>query len=101
MDVSSANNLHKPIVSSAMSLINNKKRRGQGWTPGNLCLKITVPRKRIVVYKHIFNFLMENALIYTFQSGFLPGHYTTHQLIELINEIFMALDNREPCCINY
>jgi hypothetical protein len=28
MDVSSANNLHKPIVSSAMSLINNKKRRG-------------------------------------------------------------------------
>jgi hypothetical protein len=30
MDVSSANNLHKPIVSSAMSLINNKKRRGQG-----------------------------------------------------------------------
>ena len=33
MDVSSANNLHKPIVSSAMSLINTKKRRVQGWTP--------------------------------------------------------------------
>jgi hypothetical protein len=31
-----------------------------------------------VVYKHIFNFLMENALIYKFQSGFLPGHSTTH-----------------------
>jgi hypothetical protein len=41
-----------------------------------------------VVYKHIFNFLMENALIYKFQSGFLPGHSTTHQLIKLINEIF-------------
>jgi hypothetical protein len=27
MDVSSANNLHKPIVSSAMSLTNTKKRR--------------------------------------------------------------------------
>jgi hypothetical protein len=52
-----------------------------------------------VVYKHIFNFLMENALIYTFQSGFLPGHYTTHQLIELINEIVMALDNRELICL--
>ena len=48
-----------------------------------------------VVYKHILNFLMENALIYKFQSGFLPGHSTTHKLIELINEIFMALDNRE------
>ena len=42
---------------------------------------------------------MENALIYKFQSGFLPGHSTTHQLIELINEIFMALDNRELICL--
>jgi hypothetical protein len=38
---------------------------------------------------------MENALLYKFQSGFLPGHSTTHQLIELIKEICMALDNRE------
>jgi hypothetical protein len=52
-----------------------------------------------VVYEHVLNFLMENALIYKFQSGFLPGHSTTHQLIELINEIFMALDNRELICL--
>jgi hypothetical protein len=38
---------------------------------------------------------MENALIYKFQSGFLPGHSTTHHLIEHINVIFMALDYRE------
>jgi hypothetical protein len=48
MDVSSANNLHKPIVSSAK---------------------------------------------------FLAGHSTTHQLIEFINDIFMALDNRELICL--
>ena len=48
-----------------------------------------------VIYKYIFNFLMENALIYKFHSGLIPGHSTTHQLIELINEIVMALDNRE------
>jgi hypothetical protein len=42
---------------------------------------------------------MENALIYKFQSGFLPGHSTTHQLIKLINEIFMALDNCELICL--
>ena len=52
-----------------------------------------------VVYKNKFNFLMENALIYKFQSGFLPGHSTIHQLIELINEICMALDNRELICL--
>jgi hypothetical protein len=33
MNVSSANNLHKPIVSSAMSLINTKKRRGPRMDP--------------------------------------------------------------------
>ena len=42
---------------------------------------------------------MENALIYKFQSGFLPCHSTIHQLIELINEICMALDNRELICL--
>jgi hypothetical protein len=42
---------------------------------------------------------MENALIYKFQSGFLPCHSTTHQLIKLINEICMALDNRELICL--
>jgi hypothetical protein len=52
-----------------------------------------------VVYKNVFNFLMKKALIYKFQSGFLPGHSTIHQLIELINEIFMALDNRELICL--
>jgi hypothetical protein len=39
---------------------------------------------------------MKNALIYKFQSGFLPGHSTTHQLIK---EICMALDNRELICL--
>jgi hypothetical protein len=42
---------------------------------------------------------MENALIYKFQSGFLPGHSTTHQLIDLSNEIFMTLDNLELICL--
>jgi hypothetical protein len=42
---------------------------------------------------------MENALIYKFQSEFLAGHSTTHQLIEFINDIFMALDNRELICL--
>jgi hypothetical protein len=62
--------------------------------------EVIVKQVEKVVYKHIFNFLMENALIYKFQSEFFPGHPTTHQLIELINEICMALDNRELICFN-
>jgi hypothetical protein len=48
MDVSSANNLHNPIVSSAMSLINIKKRRGPRMDP---CLKITFRKTRIYLVK--------------------------------------------------
>lgn len=52
-----------------------------------------------IVYKYIFNFFIANALLYKFQSGFIPGHSTSHQLIELIHEILQALDNHELVCL--
>ena len=52
-----------------------------------------------VAYKYIFNFLVNNALIYKFQSGFIPGHSTSHQLIELTHEIIQSLDNQELICL--
>jgi hypothetical protein len=52
-----------------------------------------------VAYKYIFNFLVNNALIYKFQSGFIPGHSTSHQLIELTHEIMQSLDNQEFICL--
>jgi hypothetical protein len=72
MDVSSANNLHKPIVSSAMSLIHIKKRKGPRMDPWGPCLKITVPRNLIFYYIFYFNttdippglFWIENTRIY-------------------------------------
>jgi hypothetical protein len=39
-----------------------------------------------IVYKHLYNHLHQNLLLYKFQSGFLPGHSTNHQLIELYYE---------------
>ena len=46
-----------------------------------------------IVYKHLYNHLHQNLLLYKFQSGFLPGHSTNHQLIELYHEILLSLDN--------
>jgi len=44
MDVSSANNLHQPIISSAMSSINIKKRKGTMMDPwGTPALKLPFP----------------------------------------------------------
>ena len=48
-----------------------------------------------VVYKHIYNFLIENDLIYKYQSGFLPNHSSTHQLIELYHSIITSLEKYE------
>ncbi|PJE78524.1 hypothetical protein CI610_02532 [invertebrate metagenome] len=48
-----------------------------------------------VVYKHIYIFLIENDLIYKYQSGFLPNNSTTHQLIEIYHSIISSLENYE------
>jgi hypothetical protein len=45
-----------------------------------------------IAFKYIFNHLIFNKLLYRFQSGFIPGYSTTHQLVELYHNIVLALD---------
>ena len=35
-----------------------------------------------ILFKNVYNHLIENSLVYKYQSGFLPGHSTVHHLIE-------------------
>ena len=51
-----------------------------------------------VVYKYIYNFLIDNSLLYKYQSGFMHGHSTVHQLIEIYHNICIALENRKFMC---
>ena len=51
-----------------------------------------------VVFKYIFNFLLDNSLIYKYQSGFMRGHSTVHLLIEIYHNICLSLENREVMC---
>jgi hypothetical protein len=37
--------------------------------------------------------MLEHKLLYKFQSGFVSGHSTSHQLIELYHKIYIALEN--------
>jgi hypothetical protein len=46
-----------------------------------------------VVYKYIYNYIIENSLLYSYQSGFLPGHSTVNQLLEIYLNICKNLDN--------
>ncbi len=52
-----------------------------------------------IVFKHIYNHLHFNNLIYKQQSGFLPGHSTVYQLIDIYNQICQSIDNTQYTCI--
>jgi hypothetical protein len=38
-----------------------------------------------VVFKHVSNYFLDNKLLCKYQSGFVPGCSTVHQLIEIFN----------------
>ena len=59
------------------------------------CVSKTFER---VINKHLCNYLISNSLLYEYQSGFIPGHSTVHNLIELIHRTCLALENYETCC---
>ncbi len=52
-----------------------------------------------VIFKHLFNHLSINDLIYKQQSGFLPGLSTVYQLIDIYNQICKAIDEKQHTCI--
>ena len=52
-----------------------------------------------VIYKHIYNYLIDNNLIYAKQSGFLNGHSTVYQLIDIYNQMANSIDTRHTTCI--
>ena len=51
-----------------------------------------------IVFKHMYNHIFENELLYKYQSGFLPGHSTVHHLIEIVHNKCMSLENHEAFC---
>ena len=52
-----------------------------------------------IIFKHIFNFFLTNNLIHRHQSGFLPGHTTVYQLIDLYNQIAQSIDTEQYTCM--
>ena len=66
--------------------------------PVSLFSNISKIQERIV-FKHIYNFLMENDLLYKYQSGFLPNHSTTYQLIDIYHHICQTYDNNQFSCM--
>ena len=66
--------------------------------PVSLLSNVAKLQERIV-FKNIYNFLMENDLLYKYQSGFLPNHSTTYQLIDIYHHICQSFDNNQFSCV--
>ena len=52
-----------------------------------------------VVFKNLYNHLQSNNLLYKYQSGFVPGHSTTFQLIDIYHHICQSFDNKQYSCM--
>ena len=48
-----------------------------------------------VMFKHLYNHLNGNNLIYKYQAGFLPGHSSTYQLLDIHYHICQAFENKQ------
>ena len=51
-----------------------------------------------IVLKKLYNFLLDNNLLYKYQSCFLPHHSTVFQLIGIFHNICQAFDNNMFSC---
>ena len=51
------------------------------------------------VYKYVYNYLYSNRLLCNKQSGFLKGHSTVHQLLEIYHQVVSSLDSRQNLCM--
>ena len=48
-----------------------------------------------IVFKYVYNFLHQHGLLTEFQSGFIPGDSTVHQLAYLYHTFSKALDDKK------
>ena len=44
-----------------------------------------------IIFKHIYNHLYSNNLLFKYQSGFRPGHYATFQLIYIFSSYLSVI----------
>ena len=78
-------------------------KKGDANTPSNYrpisrlsCLGKLMER---VVYKHLYNHFVSQNLLYCKQSGFLRGHSTVFQLIDIFDRLARSLDDKTVTCM--
>jgi hypothetical protein len=80
--------------------INGDKSLPSNYKPISLLSCVSKVLEKII-FKHVFNHLLENKLLYKLQSGFIPGHSTSHQLIELYHTILLTLEAKQVTSVTF
>ena len=52
-----------------------------------------------IAFKNLYNHLLDNNLLYKYQSGFLPQHSTVFQLVDIYHNICQSFDNHQFSCM--
>ncbi|MCG7867669.1 MAG: hypothetical protein JAY74_15080 [Candidatus Thiodiazotropha taylori] len=74
------------------------KTHTSNYRPISLLSNVAKVMERIV-FKKIHNFLLSNNIFYKYQSGFLPGHSTTYQLVDIFHHICQSFDEKQYSCM--
>ena len=75
----------------------DNKSLPSSYRPISLLSNIGKLQERIA-FKHIYNHFHVNQLLYKYQSGFLPNHSITYQLIDIYHNICQTFDNDQFSC---
>ena len=73
---------------------NNKPNEVKNYKPISLLSVISKCMKRCV-YKHVYNYLLQNDILTRNQSGFAKGDSAVNLLVNISNEFGNVLDNRK------
>ena len=100
-NISSTESIYPSQWKSALDMPLYKKRASNlpsNYRPISLLSCIGKLMERLV-YKRIYNHLTVNNLIYKNQSGFLRGHSTVYQLIDIFHQICQSIDSKMYTCM--
>ena len=51
------------------------------------------------IYKYMYTYFISSKLVYEKQAGFLTGHSTVFQLINLYHQIAQSFDSKTHTCV--
>ena len=63
------------------------------------CRELVRLQNELILNSHLYNYFHPNNLFYQYQTEFLPGHSTVHQLLDTYHSIAQNIDEGKFSCM--